>query len=159
MGRHLGIDFWSILVDFERQEVCVENRPKIDPKRHRKKRCKKEGHQDGQQDGKKSYATDRERVPNTGRGGRGRIDNTSSLNHPSPEGWWDLTAGSPLVSLMSHDATGVLEANRVLEVFLETLGTTTGTQGGPKVQFPRLYQNGTKMGGRVPDWVLGPSIE
>ena len=35
MGRHLGIDFSSILVDFGRQ-VGVENRAKIDPKRHRK---------------------------------------------------------------------------------------------------------------------------
>ena len=35
MGRHLGIDFGAILVDFGRQ-VGVENRAKIDPKRHRK---------------------------------------------------------------------------------------------------------------------------
>ena len=35
MGRHLGIDFRPILVDFGMQ-VGVENRAKIDPKRHRK---------------------------------------------------------------------------------------------------------------------------
>ena len=35
MGRHLGIDFLSILVDFGKQ-VGVENRAKIDQKRHRK---------------------------------------------------------------------------------------------------------------------------
>ena len=40
MGRHLGIDFRSILVDFGKQ-VGVENRPKIDPKRHRKSDEKK----------------------------------------------------------------------------------------------------------------------
>ena len=40
MGRHLGIDFSSILVDFGSQ-VGVENRPKIDPKRHRKSDEKK----------------------------------------------------------------------------------------------------------------------
>ena len=32
-GRHLGIDFSSILVDLKGQ-VGTENRPKIDPKRH-----------------------------------------------------------------------------------------------------------------------------
>ena len=35
MGRHPGIDFLWILVDFWRQ-VGVENRSKIDPRRHRK---------------------------------------------------------------------------------------------------------------------------
>ena len=42
MGRHLGIDFGTILVDFVRQ-VGVENRAKIDPKRHRKSDEKKKG--------------------------------------------------------------------------------------------------------------------
>ena len=37
MARHLGNDFLSILVDLGRQ-VGVENRPKIDPKRHRTKK-------------------------------------------------------------------------------------------------------------------------
>ena len=40
MGRHLGIDFGVILVDFGRQ-VGVENRAKIDSKRHRKSDEKK----------------------------------------------------------------------------------------------------------------------
>ena len=40
MGRHLGIDFGAILVDFGRQ-VGVENQAKIDPKRHRKSDEKK----------------------------------------------------------------------------------------------------------------------
>ena len=40
MGRHLGIDFGTILVDFGRQ-VGFENRAKIDPKRHRKSDEKK----------------------------------------------------------------------------------------------------------------------
>ena len=35
MGRHLGIDFHWILVDFWKQ-VGKENGAKIDPKRHRK---------------------------------------------------------------------------------------------------------------------------
>ena len=35
MGRHLGIDFLAILVDFEKQ-VGIENRTKLDPKRNRK---------------------------------------------------------------------------------------------------------------------------
>ena len=39
-GWHLGIDFWTILVHFGRQ-VGVENRQKIDPKRHRKSDEKK----------------------------------------------------------------------------------------------------------------------
>ena len=42
MGRHLSIDFSSILVDFGRQ-VGTENRAKIDPKRHRKNDEKKKG--------------------------------------------------------------------------------------------------------------------
>ena len=40
MGRHLGIDFRTILVDFGKQ-VGFENRTKIDPKRHRKSDEKK----------------------------------------------------------------------------------------------------------------------
>ena len=40
MGRHQGIDFGAILVDFGRQ-VGIENRAKIDPKRHRKSNEKK----------------------------------------------------------------------------------------------------------------------
>ena len=40
MGRHLGIDFGAILLDFGRQ-VGVENQAKIDPKRHRKSEEKK----------------------------------------------------------------------------------------------------------------------
>ena len=36
MGRHLGIDFKWILVDFWRQ-VGKENGAKIDPRRHRKR--------------------------------------------------------------------------------------------------------------------------
>ena len=47
MGRHLGIDFPSIFVDLGNQ-VGVEHRPKVDPKRHRKKRRKIEAQQDGQ---------------------------------------------------------------------------------------------------------------
>ena len=35
MGRHLGIDFLLILVDFWKQ-VGRENGAKIDPRRHRK---------------------------------------------------------------------------------------------------------------------------
>ena len=42
MGRHLGIDFSSILVDFGRQ-VGRQNRAKIDAKRHRKNDGKKKG--------------------------------------------------------------------------------------------------------------------
>ena len=42
MGRHLGIDFSSILVDFGRQ-VGRQNRAKIDAKRHRKNDVKKKG--------------------------------------------------------------------------------------------------------------------
>ena len=40
MGRHLGIDFSSILVDFGRQ-VGMQNRAKIDQKWHRKNDGKK----------------------------------------------------------------------------------------------------------------------
>ena len=40
MGRHLGIDFRTILVDFGKQ-VGVENRTKVDAKRHRKSDEKK----------------------------------------------------------------------------------------------------------------------
>ena len=47
MGRHLGIDFRTILVDFGRQ-CGIENRTKIDPKRHRKNDEKTERIQDGQ---------------------------------------------------------------------------------------------------------------
>ena len=42
MGRHLGIDFLWILVDFWRQ-VGKENGAKIDPRRHRKSDGKMEG--------------------------------------------------------------------------------------------------------------------
>ena len=42
MGRHLGIDFLSILVDFCTQ-VGKENGAKIDPRRHRKSGEKMEG--------------------------------------------------------------------------------------------------------------------
>ena len=42
MGRHLGIDFKSILVDFGKQ-VGRQNRAKIDAKRHRKNDVKKKG--------------------------------------------------------------------------------------------------------------------
>ena len=42
MGRHLGIDFYWILVDFWRQ-VGRENGAKIDPRRHRKSDGKMEG--------------------------------------------------------------------------------------------------------------------
>ena len=42
MGRHLDIDFSSILVDFGRQ-VGRQNRAKIDAKRHRKNDVKKKG--------------------------------------------------------------------------------------------------------------------
>ena len=42
MGRHLGIDFYLILVVFGRQ-VGIENGAKIDPKRHRKNDEKKKG--------------------------------------------------------------------------------------------------------------------
>ena len=42
MGRHLGIDFLWILVDFWKQ-VGRENGAKIDPKRHRKSDGKMEG--------------------------------------------------------------------------------------------------------------------
>ena len=40
MGKHLGIDFGTILVDFGRK-VGFENQAKIDPKRHRKSNEKK----------------------------------------------------------------------------------------------------------------------
>ena len=40
MGRHLGIDFLSILMDSGRQ-VGVQNRAKIDPRRHGKSDEKK----------------------------------------------------------------------------------------------------------------------
>ena len=42
MGRHLGIDFSSILVDFGRQ-VGRQNRSKIDQKWHRKNDGNKKG--------------------------------------------------------------------------------------------------------------------
>ena len=42
MGRHLGIDFYWILVDFWKQ-VGRENGAKIDPRRHRKNDEKMEG--------------------------------------------------------------------------------------------------------------------
>ena len=42
MGRHLGIDFSLILVDFGRQ-VGRQNRAKIDAKRHRKNDAKTKG--------------------------------------------------------------------------------------------------------------------
>ena len=42
MGRHLGIDFSSILVDFGKQ-VGRQNRAKIDQKWHRKNDGKKKG--------------------------------------------------------------------------------------------------------------------
>ena len=42
MGKHLGIDFKWILVDFWRQ-VGRENGAKIDPRRHRKSDGKMEG--------------------------------------------------------------------------------------------------------------------
>ena len=42
MERHLGIDFLLILVDFGRQ-VGIENRAKINSRRHRKSDEKKEG--------------------------------------------------------------------------------------------------------------------
>ena len=42
MGRHLGIDFSSIWVDFVRQ-VGRQNQAKIDAKRHRKNDVKKKG--------------------------------------------------------------------------------------------------------------------
>ena len=40
MERHLGIDFYSIWVDFVRQ-VGLENQEKIDSRRHRKNNKKK----------------------------------------------------------------------------------------------------------------------
>ena len=40
MERHLGIDFYSIWVDFVRQ-VGLENQAKIDSRRHRKNNEKK----------------------------------------------------------------------------------------------------------------------
>ena len=42
MERHLGIDFYSIWVDFVRQ-VGLENQTKIDTRRHRKSDEKKKG--------------------------------------------------------------------------------------------------------------------
>ena len=41
MGRHLGIDFRPILVNFGMQVTGVGNRAKIDPKGHRKSDEKK----------------------------------------------------------------------------------------------------------------------
>ena len=49
MGRHLGIDFEWILVDFWKQ-VGKENGAKIDPRRHRKR----EGKMDSMKMAKKS---------------------------------------------------------------------------------------------------------
>ena len=71
MGRHLGIDFWWILVDFWRQ-VGKENGAKIDPKRHRKS----DGKLDRMKMAKKSQQAvtrrpDR-RGPEPWGGGRGR---------------------------------------------------------------------------------------
>ena len=105
MGRHLGIDFSSILVDFGRQ-VGTENRAKIDPKRHRENDEKKKGAKMAKKSQQEAPTTLDTRGPGP-RGGflvawwlprglkpeglkrRGVENRHSTLNHPSPEGWWD----------------------------------------------------------------------
>ena len=71
MGRHLGIDFSSILVDFGRQ-VGTENRAKIDQKRHRKNDEKKKGAKMAKKSQQEGPTTLDTRGPGPRGGGRGR---------------------------------------------------------------------------------------
>ena len=100
--RHPGIDFGSILVDLGRQ-VGVENRPKIDPKRHRKSDEKKKGHQDGKKSAPRASDPPRPRLAGLDPGkrvggrvnpsrGKGKRDGRKGKGHLKPrshEGWWD----------------------------------------------------------------------
>ena len=106
MGRHLGFDFSSILADFGRQ-VGTENRAKIDQKRHRKNDGKKRGAKMAKKSQQEAPTTLDTRGPGPRGGGRGRgkplprglkpeglkrrgVENRHpTLDHPSPEGWWD----------------------------------------------------------------------
>ena len=77
MGRHLGIDFSSILVDFGSQ-VGVENGAKIDPKRHRKSDEKKKVTKMAKK-AQQDVLTHRARAfPGSGKGVGGRVN-------PSPK--------------------------------------------------------------------------
>ena len=107
MGRHLGIDFQSMLVGFCTQ-VEVENRSKIDQKWHRKNNEKKKGAKMAKKSQQDAPTTPATRGPGPRGGGRGRGKRLprglkpeglkrrgvekryTTLNHPSPEGWWDF---------------------------------------------------------------------
>ena len=68
MGKHLGIDFSTILVDFGTQ-VGTQNRAKIDTKRHRKNDANK----DRQQDSVKSAKSASDRLRHHGSEALGRV--------------------------------------------------------------------------------------
>ena len=78
MGRHLDIDFSSILVDFGSQ-VGRQNRTKIDQKWHRKNDEKKKGSEIAKKSQKVRATTSGTRGPRPRGGGRGR-------GKPLPEG-------------------------------------------------------------------------
>ena len=107
-GMHLGIDFLAILVDFGYQ-VGVKNRSKIDQKWHRKNDWKKKGSKMADKTLQEPTTPRARGGPGPGRGGRGRgkplprglkIERLKTkhryptLNHPSPEGWWDFVKKS-----------------------------------------------------------------
>ena len=108
MGRYLGIDFEWILDDLGSQ-VGGQNRAKIDQKWHRK-------NNDNKTSAKMTKKSQQEAAtildttgpaPWGGGGGRGKPlprglkaeglkrrggeNRYTTLNHLSPEGWWDLT--------------------------------------------------------------------
>ena len=110
MGRHLGIDFLWILVDFGRQ-VGRENRAKRHQKWHRKNDDKMKDSKMIKKSKKEALTTLDPRDPGPGEGVGGgdslprgvgtrrvekkraeiRYTRYTTLNHPSPEGWWDYT--------------------------------------------------------------------
>ena len=99
MGRHLGIDFSLVSVDFGKQ-VGKQNRAKINKKWHRKNDGKKKGTMIAKKLEKVPATTSYRGGPGSRGGGRGRgkpfpegeegvVGSTGPLNHLSPEGWLD----------------------------------------------------------------------
>ena len=106
IGRHLGIDLGAILVDFGGQ-LGGGNRARIDQKRHRKNDEKKKGAKMAKKSQREAPTTRGTTTPGPWEGVGGgdkspprgvetrRVEKKraetryTTLNHPSPEGWWD----------------------------------------------------------------------
>ena len=116
MGRHLGIDFSWILMDFGSQ-VGKQNGAKIDPKRRRKNNRKKKGtrmHRKSQYDTPTLRETTGPGSRGGGRGrgkplpegrreeGKGLLGRWPTLNHSSPGAGGMLTGAFQTESSRAH---------------------------------------------------------